>query len=153
MPGSQLQLRTATQGDMELLFALLREALGPYVVQTFGAWNDEAERERFFAKTDPATHQIVELEGQAIGCLCVRRSDEEIRVQRVFLFPRFQNQGFGAQLVREILSEAGAVDLPVRLRVFKVNPARRFYERLGFDVVGELENHILMEWERRGPTS
>ena len=60
MPGPQLQLRTATQGDMELLFALLRDALGPYVAQTFGAWNDEEERARFFLKTDPATHQVVE---------------------------------------------------------------------------------------------
>jgi len=148
MPGSQLQLRTATQGDMELLFALLRDALGPYVEQTFGAWNEEEERERFFAKTDPATHQVVEFDGRPIGCLWIQRSDEEIRVVRIFLFPSSQNRGFGARLVREILSEATAANLPVRLRVFKVNPARHFYERLGFRVAGETEHHILMEWNQ-----
>lgn len=153
MPGSQLQLRTATQSDMELLFSLLREALGPYVAQTFGAWNDAEERERFFLKTDPATHQVVEREGRAVGCLRVVRSDAEIRIQRVFLFPRFQNQGIGDRLVRQILSEAEAADLPVRLRVFKVNPARRFYERLGFVVAGETEHHTLMEWNQEATKS
>ena len=38
------------------------------------------------------------------------------------------------------------VGLPVRLRVFEVNPARRFYERLGFRVVGQTDTHTLMEW-------
>jgi len=131
---------------MELLFALLRDALGPYVEQTYGEWNEEEQRANFFERTDAATHQIVELRGSPIGCLAVRRGPEEIRILRVFLFPQFQNRGFGGQLVRAVLSGAEAAGLPVRLRVFEVNPARRFYERLGFRVVGETDTHTLMEW-------
>jgi hypothetical protein len=33
----------------------------------------------------------------------------------------------------------------VRLRVLRVNPAERLYWRLGFEVVGETESHLLME--------
>ena len=142
-----LELRTAAAGDMELLFGLLRAALGPWVERTYGAWNEEEQREIFFARTDPATHQVVELRGRPIGCLAVRRSPEEIRLLRVFLFPDLQNRGFGSQLVRSVLAEGEAARLPVRLRVFTVNPARHLYERLGFHVVGETETHTLMEWK------
>lgn len=145
-----LTLRTADAGDMELLFALLRDALGPYVEQTYGTWNEEEQRASFFARTDPATHRIVELQGRPIGCLALRRGPEELRILRVFLFPSFQNQGFGGELVRAVLVEAEAAALPVRLRVFRVNPARRFYERIGFRAVGETDTHTLMEWTSGG---
>ena len=43
---------------------------------------------------------------------------------------------------QEVLRAAG---LPVRLRVFRVNPASRLYERLGFVATGETDTHVLME--------
>jgi len=104
----EIILRVAAKADLEFLFSLLRASLGPYVEQTYGPWRDDEQRARFFASTDPATHQMIELDGRPVGCLALRW-------------------------------------LPVRLRVFRVNPARRFYERLGFVTTGETETHVLME--------
>lgn len=134
---------------MEFLFRLLEVALGPYVEQVYGAWNEEEQRERFFETTDPETHEIVEWEGVEIGCLKVAVRAEEIALHRVFLLPAHQNRGIGTRLVRGILAEGERQRLPVRLRVFHVNPAKRFYRRLGFVVTGETETHLLME---KGPT-
>lgn len=137
--------RVAGPSDLEFLFALLEAALGPYVEQTYGPWQEEDQRARFFGSTRPETHEIVELEGRPIGCLKIERRAGEIRLQRVFLLPAHQNRGLGSQLVRELLAEARAAGLPVRLRVFRVNPAQRLYRRLGFVVTGETETHVLME--------
>lgn len=142
---SGITLRDATADDLEFLLSLLRESLGPYVVQTFGPRDDAEQRARFLASTDPATHRIVELGGRPVGCLAVRRLPDEVRLDRVLLLPDFQNRGIGTRLVRGVLAEARAVGLPVRLRVFRVNPARRLYERLGFVATGETETHVLME--------
>jgi GNAT superfamily N-acetyltransferase len=142
---ARITLRLATAGDLEFLFSLLRASLGPYVVQTFGPWDDAEQRARFLAATDPATHRVVELDGRPVGCLAVRRLPDEVRLNRVLLLPEFQNRGIGTRLVREVLDEARAAGLPVRLRVFRVNPASRLYERLGFVATGETDTHVLME--------
>jgi GNAT superfamily N-acetyltransferase len=116
------------------------------VEQTFGPWQDEEQRARFFGSTDPATHQVIELGGEAIGCLDVRWLPDQVKLNRIFLLPAHQSRGIGAQLVGEILSRARSAGLPVRLRVFRVNhAARRFYERLGFVATGETDTHTLME--------
>ena len=140
-----ITLRDAASDDLEFLFSLLRVALGPYVVQTFGPWDDAEQRARFFAATDPAMHRIVEQDGRPVGCLAVRRLPDEVRLNRVLLLPEVQSRGIGTQLVREVLAQARAAGLPVRLRVFRVNPARRLYERLGFVVTAETDTHFLME--------
>lgn len=140
-----ITLRDAAADDVEFLFSLLRASLGPYVVQTFGPWDDAEQRTRFLETTDPATHRIVEQDGRPVGCLAVRRLPDEVRLNRVLLLPEVQNRGIGTQLVREVVAKARAAGLPVRLRVFRVNPARRLYERLGFVATGETDTHVLME--------
>jgi GNAT superfamily N-acetyltransferase len=139
-----ISLRTGTAADLEFLYDLLKVALGPYVEQTYGAWDDAAQRRRFAARTRPESHQIVELGGRPVGCLFVQRTPEAVKLNRVFLLPEIQRRGIGTRLVRRVMREARSEGLPVTLRVLKVNPARRLYERLGFDVVGETETHVLM---------
>ena len=145
-------LRLATASDVEFLYNLLKVALGPYVELVFGPWNEEEERAKFFEATRPGEHQIVERAGEPIGCLKVQRSSSEFKLNRVFLLPAFQGRGIGSELVRDLLIEAHSAGLPVRLRVFKINPARRLYERLGFVVTGETEFHVNMESTFLGST-
>ena len=142
-----LGLRPAQAGDREFLFALRKAALGPYVVATYGPWDEAAQRAAFFARLERtlATHEIVERFGAPIGCLSVVRSADEIRLNRIFLLPNLQKQGLGAQLLAALLAEADAAQLPVRLRTLRVSPARRLYERLGFAVTDETDTHFLME--------
>jgi len=141
-------LRPASRDDLDFLFGVLEASLGAYVEQTFGAWRREEQRARFFERTDPATHRIVERAGEPIGCLAVRWLPGEVRLDRVLLLPAAQNQGIGSRLVAEVLAEAAAAGLPVRLRVLRANPAQRLYERLGFAVTGYTETHVLMEHAR-----
>jgi ribosomal protein S18 acetylase RimI-like enzyme len=149
-PGPQITLRRATADDLEFLFTLLEAALGPYVEQTYGPWREDDQRRRFFATTRPETHEVVELGGRSIGCLKVERQTEQIKLQRVFLLPEHQSRGIGERLVRDLLDEARSAELPVRLRVFKVNQrAQRFYRRLGFSVTGETDTHVLMKHAAR----
>lgn len=145
-----IALRPARESDREFLFALLRDALGPHIVRAFGAWREAEQRERFFASLKLALHQIVELAGEPVGCLSVTRSAEQLKLNRVFLLPSHQGRGIGSQLIRTLAADADASGVPVRLRVFKLNPARRLYERLGFRITGEIETHFLME---RAPRS
>ena len=141
----EITLRVAKPEDIEFLFSLLKVALGPYVEQTYGAWHEAEQHARFLAGTQPETHQVVELDGQPIGCLDVEWLPDQVKLNRLFLQPAVQGRGIGSRLVQQVLAAARAAHLPVRLRVFKVNPAQHFWQRLGFSVVGETETHCLME--------
>jgi ribosomal protein S18 acetylase RimI-like enzyme len=55
-----------------------------------------------------------------------------------------RNQGIGTQLLTELLRLAAAQYNAVSLSVWKENPARRLYERLGFVVVQEDDTAVTM---------
>jgi GNAT superfamily N-acetyltransferase len=141
---TQLTRRPATDADLELIYSMLRASLGPYVEQTWGKWEDEAQRKRFDEVTRAADHSILELDGEPIGCLCVKQSDTEVRLIRLFILPEFQRRGLGTRILEEVLASANELGLPVSLRVLRVNPARRLYERHGFVVAAENETHYTM---------
>jgi D-alanyl-D-alanine carboxypeptidase len=142
---NEITLRVARSEDLGFLFSLLKVALGPYIEQTYGAWQEAEQHKQFMARTRPETHQVVELAGRAVGCLAVEWLPDRVKLNRIFLLPAVQRRGIGAQLVRHVLEQARASHLPVSLRVLKVNPAQRLWRRLGFTVVGETETHWLME--------
>ncbi len=138
-------LRPATEDDLEFAFAALRAAMRTYVEATWGPW-DETWQHRLFADTFvPATHQIIEQSGRAVGCLAVEDKPDHVFLARIFLLPEAQGQGIGTGLVGRICESANRRGLPVVLTILKVNPARRLYERLGFTVVSATETHFRME--------
>ncbi|MUG94258.1 GNAT family N-acetyltransferase [Scytonema sp. UIC 10036] len=62
------------------------------------------------------------------------------------ILPAYQRQGFGSQLVGNVLEQAAKRGIPVKLNVIRVNPGRAFYEGLGFKVTGGDKALLLMEW-------
>jgi len=140
-----LRKRPATDADAEFIFECIKRALGPHVIATYGPWDEDWQRKNFSRTTDPRSHEIIEVSARPAGCLFVEDCDACLELHRILLLPEFQNRGVGTRLIRELLSEALATRKRVRLRVFRVNPARRLYERLGFRVVGENRTHVSME--------
>ena len=117
----------------------------PHVERVYGAWDDEAQERRFHASTDPASHEIIELDGEPVGCEWVRRHPDCFELVRIYLMPVVQGRGIGTALVERLLAKARRAGLPARLRVLRANPARRLYERLGFVVTRETATHDYME--------
>lgn len=142
----QITRRPGSDSDREFLYTLLRRSLGPHVEATYGAWDEAWQREHFLASSDPRRHEILEADGEPIGCLLLEEGEPDLlRLHRIFLLPEHQNQGVGTRVMRELLSAASSQGKAVRLRVFRVSPAVRFYERLGFRRVGQTPTHVLME--------
>lgn len=85
---------------------------------------------------------------QPIGRLILVRSDEEIRLADVALLPEYRRGGTGTSLIKELMTEAGNTQRPIRLQVEKPNvQAKRLYERLGFTTTGENDTHVQMEYQ------
>jgi GNAT superfamily N-acetyltransferase len=65
---------------------------------------------------------------------------------QLYLLKEFQRRGLGTQLVKRLFVEARELNIPIRLRVLAVNPAKGLYERLGFVVVERTPERYFLEW-------
>jgi ribosomal protein S18 acetylase RimI-like enzyme len=144
-----MERRPATSEDFELVHRIARAGLGPYVQEIWG-WDERDQRRRQRAWLDRGGVEIVEVDGAAVGCLKVTVEAGHVFVDRLALLPEAQGKGLGTRLMLEVISDAEARGLPVRLSVLVNNPARRLYERLGFEVVEIVKPRVLME---RRPSS
>lgn len=69
------------------------------------------------------------------------------KIYKIYVDPDTQGKGFGAALVREIVKRLALQGVPVlELNVNRHNPARTFYEKLGFRVEREEDTPIGPYW-------
>jgi GNAT superfamily N-acetyltransferase len=142
-------LRPGTGADLEFILDVHARSMRPHVERQLGGWDAEAQRARILASTRPQTHQIVEVGGTPVGCAWIREHSGELELVRLWLLPAWQGKGIGTALLADLCARADREQLPLRLRVLRVNPARRLYARSGFGAVQETATHFIM---RRPPS-
>lgn len=145
-PESMPQLRPRTDADLPFLLRLYGttreqelaqvdwtpEQKTAFVVQQFTAQH-EYWREHY---TD-TSWDVIEIDGEPIGRLYVARWPDDIRIVDIAVLPGWQGRGVGSRLIGALLEEGDASARQVSIHVEMYNPARRLYERLGFEVAGE----------------
>jgi GNAT superfamily N-acetyltransferase len=150
-----ISLRPITPEDDSFLAGLYASTRTEELAKT--NWNEEQKamfcRMQFNAQTvdyrrnyPDASFQIIERDGVAAGRLLVLRSDEKIHVIDIALLPEHRGAGIGTKFLRELQDEAKAAGKPLSIHVERFNPARRLYDRLGFQQVEEKGVYFLMEW-------
>jgi ribosomal protein S18 acetylase RimI-like enzyme len=139
----QVTLRLATEQDYDFVYHVLKTTMQAYVEQAWG-WDEEWQQAYFNMRFTPSEDRIIVLKGRDIGVISVQRRPDEILIAKIYILPPFQGQGIGTQLIRSVLDDAFEQRLPVALRVLKVNPAQKLYQRLGFNVVEETETRYDM---------
>jgi GNAT superfamily N-acetyltransferase len=114
--------------------------------QTFLRMQFIARQRHYKTQFPHAEHSIIMLADEAIGRMVVVRNENDIRLADIVLFAEHRSKGYGAKLVQDLLDEARQANKPVQLFVERYNPAIKFYERLGFTIVGDIGSHLSMEW-------
>jgi len=140
----KVTLRTATTKDGDFLYRLHRSAMQRYVIETWGQWDEAWQSQYFYQHFNPGACQIIVFHAEDIGVICVERRPTDIFLSSIEVLPAYQGQGIGTQLITALRDEARQRGVPLSLRVLKVNPARRLYERVGFVISGKTATHYLM---------
>jgi len=138
--------RQICQSDIDFVFHVHKETLGPYVDLIWG-WNDANQYERIQNKIG-SDSKIIRIDGEDVGYLDFEINDHSYVLNSILLLPKSQGRGVGSYIINTIMEMAKQDEKPVRLRVFKINPAKNLYERLGFTYSGETEFHFQMEWNK-----
>lgn len=140
-------------GDLPFVAELYASTRREEVAQT--GWPEEM-REAFLRQQHEAQHShysihygdaewlIVERGGEAIGRLYVREEPERLHIIDISLVPESRGQGIGGAMLRDLLDQARELGKQVSIHVEKFNPARRLYERLGFELVEDKGIYDLM---------
>jgi ribosomal protein S18 acetylase RimI-like enzyme len=96
------------------------------------------------------SYDVILAGGEPAGRLYVARWPDEMRIVDIALLPAFRGRGLGSELLRDLMAEADGAGKPLSIHVETNNPARPWYERLGFEQAGEFGVYVLM---RRSPVS
>jgi RimJ/RimL family protein N-acetyltransferase len=151
-------LRPVTPEDEEFLLQVYTSARAEELAQV--PWSD-SQREAFlraqlaaqhahYRQHNPAaTHDLILLDGEAIGRLYVARREQETRILDITILHEYRNRGVGASLIKGLMEEAARARKPLNIYVEFYNPSYRLFERLGFSKVeraGDDGINHLMEW-------
>jgi ribosomal protein S18 acetylase RimI-like enzyme len=122
-----------------------------YVIQTWGLWDEDAQRAKHGQNYTPSTHRVVLCGEKAVGLLAVEIEQSHLWLVKLYLRNPVRGLGLGTKLLQLVIEEAAQLGKPVRLRVLKVNEgAQRLYRRHGFAVVGETPERLFMVRSTRG---
>ena len=139
-------LRASRNTDAGLFYDVTEQTMRVHVIAAGGAWEEEPRRrEAADDSVNPGASVIVVGDVDA-GILIVERLPSEVRLLMLCLLPSHQGRGIGCSIVSALQREAAARRVPLLLDVLKVNPARRFYERLGFGMEDESEYFFHMRY-------
>lgn len=128
-----LTLRPAGGADSSMLYALHKATMRQYVEAVYGPWDDEvqfARHEEWLQRSHP---QVIQCGAEPVGVIDWVWRDHDLYLGRIEVRPDLQGSGIGTRVLRHLAAKAARSSKPLVLEVIDVNPARRLYERLGFE--------------------
>lgn len=129
-------LDPARADDFEALHALRLRAMRESL-EALGRYDERRSRERLAEGFVPAHTQHIVVGGRRVGFLVLRRLSHSLRLNHIYIDPPHARQGIGSAVLRWVLAQADAAQLPVELVALKGSAANRFYLRHGFVCTGE----------------
>jgi ribosomal protein S18 acetylase RimI-like enzyme len=142
-----LTIREFATTDRNFLFLLHRQTFQTYVEQTWGQWNSKQQEEGLLEDFQNGDSYTISFEGKAIGCFCICNRGHLLFLTYIAILPSYQRRGFATHIMNGLQHQAASLGIPIGLNVLKVNPARSFYERLGFAIIGNDEYSYFMNWD------
>jgi ribosomal protein S18 acetylase RimI-like enzyme len=136
-----LNLRKATDNDLDLTYKIKKNALQQYLEMLWG-WNEKAQADFHRKHYQKERFQVIELQNEPIGFLEIELYEDHIFLANLMILQQFQGQGIGKIIIENLIKN----NPNIQLEVLKVNhKAKRFYEGFGFEVFEVLEDSFRMK--------
>lgn len=144
MTDLKLTFKKYTKKDYDYIYDVKKAAYQKYVEVYYG-WDEDVQQKMYkdFLKERGKNIKIILVNGEYAGFMdgCdLENGDYE--QGNIIIVPKFQGRGLGTKILTDVLEKHKHQN--VHLRVFKNNPAKNLYERLGFVTTGETRSHYLM---------
>ena len=150
-----LARRSETEADLDFLVELFastrREEFAPAgwppeVLEAFLRGQFDAQRRHYRSEFLACEFDVLELQGEPIGRLYVDPLERNFHVVDIALMPQWRGRGYGGAVMAALQETAAALGRGVSIMVEQYNPARRLYDRLGFEIVADHGVYLEMLW-------
>ncbi len=139
---NEISLRKAVNGDSEFIYSVKKNALGEYIRLTWG-WDEQLQRKMHEDEMSNEDINIIVKDGVDVGTVGIIKNEHEIVITRLYILDIYQSYGTGSNIIERIIKDHPGYTF--KLGVLKVNTrARKLYEKLGFKVCGEENEHYRM---------
>jgi GNAT superfamily N-acetyltransferase len=134
----QVSLTPVEPGDAEALVQLRIEAMRESL-ERIDRFDPVRARERFLSGFSPEHTRHIEFEGRRAGFVVVRPQADCLLLDHLYIHPDDQGQGIGAAVLADVIEEAMAQGLAIRVGALRESDSNRFYTRHGFQLVEQTE--------------
>jgi ribosomal protein S18 acetylase RimI-like enzyme len=138
-------LRRSSVDDAPLFYRVIDLTMREFILTAWGRWDDARVRRESSEKSLSPNAKIVLVADIAVGVFMVDRCPTHIQLEQIYLLPEYQRMGIGTALLKNLIAEASQSRMPIRLHGMVVNPAKSFYEQLGFIVTEATPEFFYME--------
>lgn len=121
--------------DIPYLLELRKNTMTPHLKSAGMAIDENTLLERVKFHFDSG--KIVYHENEKIGFLKFEYEKEWIHLIQIQIDSKYQNRGFGKELLNYLVEESKSRKLKIRLEVLKCSPAKRLYDSYDFKIIGE----------------
>jgi len=133
-------LRAATDQDLSFARTLTQQAMARYYVQ-YGLWWSNDGFDTAWAGRE---NWLICRDDTVLGFISLSRDSRALYIRELHLLEDCRGIGAGSWVLAQMTLKAKVLGL-LRLTVFKTNPAKKLYLRMGFNIVGEEDYFLRME--------
>jgi ribosomal protein S18 acetylase RimI-like enzyme len=133
-------LRAATNQDLPFARTLTHQAMSRYYLQYGLLWSNDG----FDIAWAGRENWLICWNDTVLGFISLSRDSRAVYIRELHMLEACRGLGAGSWVLEQMAVKAQALGL-LRLTVFKTNPAKRLYQRMGFSIVGEEDCFWRME--------
>ena len=124
----------------------LKELCIKWYIEIIYGWNTEVQREKTIHELQKHKDdmRILIKDGKDIGVTTFYEENNQYVVGLIMIHPEYQGESLGSKIIKEYIDLAKKSNKKIKIKVYKENPAKRLYERLGFKIYNEDDTHLYL---------
>ena len=142
----ELSFRNVLFDDCEYILNLKELCLKWYIEIIYG-WDTNIQREK--TKHELEKHKedmrIIIVNNKDVGITTFYEENGEYVVGLIMVHPDCQGLGIGSKIINEYINIAKKEKKRIIIKTYKLNPAKKLYERLGFKIYNEDDTHVYLD--------
>ena len=149
MSGGDLQVRSATEDDFELIWQMYRDAVRPFVEPRLGrSWDDGEERDRFRHIWRPSESYVVTVGEDVIGWYAAMVTERRAAIHHFAIAEPHRRHGHATKLLSDLIHGWRSQGKDVEASALKESSLDALHRQLGGHKTREEELAVVVEWKR-----
>ena len=138
-------LHPATLSEFDYIYGLCELTMRGFVETDLGDCFEKIARPTIIALLAKSLFSTVHADGERVGAVAFEQNETHFQLEELYVEPDRQHRGIGGAVMKIVIAQAMKQEKPMRLHVLASNPAKVFYEKIGFSITSTTKAVNFME--------